>query len=65
MPNLSMDKVAFVSHDMSIHRTMFVKPIMSHSHTQSKGKRENQSVPTCHHYGIIGHIHPDCFQLRS
>jgi hypothetical protein len=67
MPNLSMDKVASVSHNMSIHRTMFVKPIMSHSHTQSacKGKRENQSVPTCHHCGIIGHIRPDCFQLRS
>jgi hypothetical protein len=67
MPNLSMDKVASVSHDMSIHRTMFVKPIMSHSHTQfaCKGKRENQSVPTCNHYGIIGHICPDCFQFRS
>jgi hypothetical protein len=67
MPNLSMDKVASISHDMSIHRTMFIKPIMSHSHTQSacKGKRENQSVPTCHHCGIIGHVRPDCFQLRS
>jgi hypothetical protein len=63
-----MDKVASVPHDMSIHRTMFVKPIMSHSHTQSacKGKRENQSVPTSHHCGIIiGHIRPDFFQLRS
>jgi hypothetical protein len=38
-----MDKVASVSHDMSIHRTMFVKPVVSHNHTQSacKGKREN------------------------
>jgi hypothetical protein len=52
---------------MYIHRTMFFKPIMSHSHTQSacKGKRENQYVPTCHHCGIIGHVRPDCFQLRS
>jgi hypothetical protein len=25
MPNLSMDKVASVSHDMSIHRTMFIE----------------------------------------
>jgi hypothetical protein len=67
MPNLSMDKIASVSHDISVHRTMFVKPIMSHSHTQSacKGKRENQSIPTCHYCGIIGHIRPNCFQIRS
>jgi len=46
---------------------MFVKPIMSHSHTQSacKGERENQSVPTCHHCGITCHVRPYCFQLRS
>jgi hypothetical protein len=26
-----MHKVASVSHDMSVHRTMFIKPIMSHT----------------------------------
>jgi hypothetical protein len=30
-----MDKVASISHDMSVHRTMFIKPIISHNHTQS------------------------------
>jgi hypothetical protein len=35
MSNLSMDKVASISHDMTVHRTMFIKPIMSHNHTQS------------------------------
>jgi hypothetical protein len=67
MSNLSMDKVASISHDMSVHRTMFIKPIMSHNHTQSicGGKGVNQSVRTCHHCGITGHIRPNCFQIRS
>jgi hypothetical protein len=33
MSNLSMDKVASISHDMSVHRTMFIKPIMSQSYS--------------------------------
>jgi len=67
MSKLSMDNVASISHDMYVHRTMFTKPIMSHNHTHSvcKGKRANQSIPTCHHCGIIGHIRPNCFQIRS
>jgi len=55
MSILSMDKIASISHDMSVHKTMFIKPIMSHT----------QSIPTCHHCGIVGHIHPNCFQIRS
>jgi hypothetical protein len=31
--DLSIDKVASISHAMSVHRTMFVKPSMSHNHT--------------------------------
>jgi hypothetical protein len=67
MSNLSVDKVASISHDMSVHRTMFIKPIMSDNHTQSicGGKWVNQSIPTCHHRGITGHIRPNCFQIRS
>jgi hypothetical protein len=22
-------------------------------------------IPTCHHCGVIGHIWPNCFQIRS
>jgi hypothetical protein len=31
--DLSIDKVVFVSHAMPVHRTMFIKPSMSHNHT--------------------------------
>jgi len=73
---LSIDNIASVSHVMPAHRTMFVKPSMSHNHTQftcgDKGKtvkrtshKNFKSIPTCHHYGIRGHIHPNCFQIRS
>jgi hypothetical protein len=65
MSKLSMDKDASRSHDMSVHRTMLVKPIMCHNHAQSVCKGENQSILTCHHCGIIGHIRPNCFQIRS
>jgi hypothetical protein len=53
-----MEKVASISHDMYVHRTMFIKPIMSHNHTQSicGGKGVNQSIPTCHHCGITSQI---------
>jgi hypothetical protein len=69
--NLSIDKVTSVSHAMSVHRTMFIKPSMSHNHTQftcgDKGASHKNcnSIPTCHHCGISGHIHPNCFQICS
>jgi hypothetical protein len=54
------------SHAMPIHRTMFVKPYMSTRYTSSKNRgKRYKSIPTCHYCGIIGHIHPNCFQLRS
>jgi hypothetical protein len=63
MSILSMDKIASMSHDLS--KTMFIKPIMSYTQSVCKGKGDNQSIPTCHHYGIVGHIRPNCFQIRS
>jgi hypothetical protein len=62
-----MDNVASISHDMYVHRTMFTKPVISHNHTHSvsKDKGANQSILTCHHCGISGHIRPNCFQIRS
>jgi hypothetical protein len=65
MSNLSMHKVASVSHDMSVHRTIFIKPIMSHTQSICGSKGVNQSIPTCHHCGVTGHIRPNCFQIRS
>jgi hypothetical protein len=65
--DLSIDKVASVSHAMSVHRTMFIKPSMSHNHTQftcgDKGAihKNYNSIPTCHHCGISSHIPPNCF----
>jgi hypothetical protein len=67
---LSIDSVASVSHVMPAHRTMFIKPSMSHNHTQStcgdKGAsfKNFNTIPTCHHCGIRGHIRPNCFQIR-
>jgi hypothetical protein len=60
-----MDKIASIPHDMSVHKTMFIKPIMSHTQSTCKGKGDNQSIPTCHYCGIVGHIRPNCFQIRS
>jgi hypothetical protein len=60
-----MDKIASISHYMSVHKNMFIKPIMSHTQSICKGKGDNQSIPTCHHCGIVGHIRPNCFQIRS
>jgi hypothetical protein len=65
MSNLSIHKVASVSHDMSVHRTMFIKLIMSHTQSIYRSKGVNQSIPTCHHCGVTGHIRPNCFQIRS
>jgi hypothetical protein len=65
MSKLSMDKIATISHDMFVHKTMFIKPIMSHTQSVCKGKGDNHSIPTCHHCGIVGHIRPNCFQIRS
>jgi hypothetical protein len=61
MSYLSMRKVASVYHDSSVHRTMFVKPIMSHTKSICGSKGVNQSIPTCHHCGVTGHIRPNCF----
>jgi hypothetical protein len=63
MSSLSMDKVVPISHAMSVHRTMFIKPSMSHNHTQDKGA--SHSIPTCHHCSVNGHIHPNCFHISS
>jgi hypothetical protein len=49
---------------------------MSQHHTHStygdKGKSTKEtrhknlnSIPTCHHFGVCGHIRPNCFQIRS
>jgi hypothetical protein len=65
MSIMSMDKIASISHDISVYKTMFIKPIMSHTQSIYKGKGDNQSIPTCHHCGIVGHIRPNCFQIRS
>jgi hypothetical protein len=58
MSDLSIDKVASISHAMSIHRTMFIKPSMSHNHSQSNcgDKGASHSITTCHHCGISGVI---------
>jgi hypothetical protein len=48
---------------MSIHRTMFIKPSMSHNHTQDKGA--SHSIPKCHHCCVNGHIRPNCFHICS
>jgi hypothetical protein len=69
--DIGIDNVAFVFHTMSAHRTMFIKPSMSHNHTQfTCGDKEASHkncnfIPTCHHCGISGHIRPNCFQIRS
>jgi hypothetical protein len=74
--SLSIDSVASSSHAMHAYRTMFVKPSMSKHHTHStcgdngkstKGTRHKNfnSIPTCHHCGVSGHIHPNCFQIHS
>jgi len=67
MTDLSIDKVASISHAMSIHRTMFIKPSLSHNHTHftCEDKGANHSIPTCHHCGVNGHIRPNCFHIRS
>jgi hypothetical protein len=38
---------------------------MSHTQSTCGGKGANQSIPTCHHCGVTGHIRPNCFQIRS
>jgi hypothetical protein len=64
---LSIDKVASISHAMFVHRTMFIKPSMSHNHTQFTCEDEgaSHSIPTCHHCGVNDHIRPNCFNIRS
>jgi len=73
---LSIDNVVSSSRAMLAYKTMFVKRSMSKHHTHStcgdKGKttkgtwRKNfNSIPTCHHCGISGHIRPNYVQIRS
>jgi hypothetical protein len=73
---LSIDSFASSSHAMHAYRTMFVKPSMSKHHTHStcgdKGKNAKgigyknfNSIPTCHHCGVSGHICPNYFLIRS
>jgi hypothetical protein len=73
---LSIDSVFSSSHAMPAYRTMFVKPSMSKHHTHSTCREKDKSakgtnhknfnsIPTCHHCGISGHIRPNCFQIRS
>jgi len=50
---------------MSVHRTIFIKPIMSHTQSICGSEGVNQSIPICHHCGVTGHIRPNCFQIRS
>jgi len=52
---LSIGSIASVSHAMSAQRTMFIKPSMSHNHTQSTcgaSFKNFNYIPTCHHCGI-------------
>jgi hypothetical protein len=63
MFELNMDKVTSNSHAMPVHRTMFIKPSMSHNHTQDKGA--SHSISTSHHCGVNGHIRPNRFHIRS
>jgi hypothetical protein len=69
---LSIDSVASSSHAMPVYRIMFVKPSMSKYHTHSTcgdkskstkgtGHKNFNSIPTCHHYGVSGHLRPNCF----
>jgi len=73
---LCIDSIASFSHAMHAYRTMFVKPSMSNHYTQStcgdKGKsakgtnhKNSNFIPICHHWGVSGHIRPNCFQIRS
>jgi hypothetical protein len=63
MSDLSVDKIAYISHAMSVHRTMFIKPSMSQNRTKDKGA--SHSIPTCHQCGVNGHIWPNCIHIRS
>jgi hypothetical protein len=74
--SLSIDSVASSSHVMPAYKTMFVKHSMFKLHTHStcedkgkstKGTRHKNfnSIPTCYHRGVSGHICPNCFQIRS
>jgi hypothetical protein len=71
--SLSIDNVASSSHAMRAYRIMFVKPSMSQNHTHStygkstKGTRHKNFnfIPICHHGGISGYTHLNCFQIHS
>jgi len=64
--NMSNNNATSSSHAMPVHRTMFVKPSMSTHLTSSRNEvKRYKSILTCHYCGIIGHTHPNCFQLCS
>jgi len=64
--DMSNNNATSSSHAMPAHRIMFVKPGMSTHYTSSRNRgKRYKSIPTCHYCGIIGHTHPNCFQLRS
>jgi hypothetical protein len=53
-------------HAMPAHRTMFTKPDrVTHDSSSRIGDKRYKSIPTCQHCGIIGHTHPNYFQIRS
>jgi hypothetical protein len=64
--DMSNNNITSFLHARPAHRTMFVKPGMSTHYSSSRnGNERYKSIPTCHYCGIIGHTHPNCFQIRS
>jgi hypothetical protein len=47
---------------------VFVKPSVPDSQNACGDRAKAivpKSLPTCHHYGMVGHIRPNCGQLNS
>jgi hypothetical protein len=64
--DMSNNNATSSSHAMPTHITMFVKPDMSTHYSSSRnGGKRYKSIPTCPYCSIIGHTHPNCFQMRS
>jgi hypothetical protein len=70
--DMSFDCVNSSSRAVSDSKIMFVKSSMPNNHAHEKSREKDESkfsqsrfIPTCHHYGIIGHTPPKCFQIRS
>jgi hypothetical protein len=69
---ISTSRIMFVKPSMSNSQTHENcrdkgKNISVHDHKifESKVPFKKRSIPTCHHYGIVGHTRPKCFQIRS